>query len=148
MAKWLEESKAYAAVTSDKTGAPGAPGTPIVNGAAVITGANAHGMSSPMAPPLLILDPSKVPATNPSSYAKKLEEEVKKGKDEMRRQMESEMEKRLQDELKKASAANQAAVTAAAEAAEEKLRRMHQEFSRQMQARVQQNEQNVKSIKD
>ena len=58
------------------------------------------------------------------------------------------MEKRLQEELKKASAANQAAATAAAEAAEEKLRRMHQEFSRQMQARVQQNEQNVKSIKD
>ena len=58
------------------------------------------------------------------------------------------MVKRLQEELAKASAANQAAVAAATEAAEDKLCRMHQEFSRQMQARVQQNEQMVKSIKD
>ena len=113
IARWVQETGAFdtGAVNgigvSGVTGAPGATG---VNGASGVTGVpGVTATNNPSIPPAIILDTKQIKAPNPSAYALKLDEEVKKEREEMQKQMQEEVKRRVQEEVAKANAAKEAA---------------------------------------
>ena len=131
--RWVQETGAFDTGVNNEPGVAGALGVPgviVTNGAAPAS----------TAPPAMILDPKTIKVTKPNAYALKLDEEVKKEREEMQKRMREEVQRQVQAEVAKA--------TAAKEAAEQKLQNMHQEFRRQMKERVELNEQQIQSIQN
>ena len=136
--KWMEAASTGVNAHSDANGAFGVTGAPGTISAPSATGAISTNdaaiiPSNGAALPILVLDPSKVKANNPTDHAKRLNEEVQKEREEMQR--------KIQLEVQTAVAANE-------KVAQQKYQWMQQEFDQQMRVQIADAEQKMQTVQN